>query len=177
MALSLLLRSVAYAIVAGLGLASACWASGEWAFGNFTNTTNMARERTRSASLDDRLSALRQRRERKAQAVEGLLAGWLTFDEATNEFRQALPSPDMFSDTPTTSYTASYETPSPVSVEPAPAAPVAAGAAATADEDDAGSFCGVPSEDMVVNLRVERDDGQPDDRVHWTPTKGETPRA
>jgi hypothetical protein len=89
MALSFLLRSVVYVIVAGLALASACWAAGEWAFGGLINADGMACEQSRGEQMEARISALRQRHERKTQAVEYLLAGWLTFDEATNEFRRA----------------------------------------------------------------------------------------
>jgi hypothetical protein len=90
MSLSLLFRSIAYMAVAGAALVSAGLAAGEWTFGGVSNVAHeMSLEQSRGEALDDTLSALHRRHERKCQALEGLLSGWLTFDEAAHEFRQA----------------------------------------------------------------------------------------
>jgi hypothetical protein len=90
MSLSFLLRSFAFIAVVGAALVSASWATGEWAFSGISNAANnMVIEQSRGEVLDDVMSTLHRRFERKTQAVEGLLSGWMTFDEAASEFREA----------------------------------------------------------------------------------------
>jgi Sec-independent protein translocase protein TatA len=104
---------------------------------------------TLGRTIRDFRNALRSAQDEARQTFSELTDGAL---EATNEFRQALPSPDMLSDTPPPApYTVSYETPSPVSVEPTPAAPAAVEAAPVGDED-LGSLATEPTAEAARDL-------------------------
>ena len=89
---------------------------------------------TLGRTIRDFRNALRNAQDEARETFSELTGGAL---EATNEFRQALPSPDMFSDTPATP-TYTYDAPAaPAPVESVPAASASAEMAPAADEDPA----------------------------------------